>query len=280
VADEHGLLRVDFELGAAEPNEGHGFDALEAQIERRRTDRRLGGRTPLSEAQRRALEEAARSVAGVDLALVTARPDIETLARLVGEGDRLRMLDPGLSREMFAELRWSRQEAEATGDGLEVESLALSAVDRTGLELCRSPEALALVARWGLGAGLARLGRRWAATSSALGLLTTQGTSRTAYLEAGRAVQRLWLAATHAGLALHPLTFLPYAFALAQLGEGSGLAPATLQGLAKLRPNYERVLGLDGRASEVFLFRLSPGGGDGPSSLRRPLDQVLTFAGA
>ena len=44
---------------------------------------------------------AARSVSGVELTLVTERPQIEALAELVGQGDRLRMLDPELSREMF-----------------------------------------------------------------------------------------------------------------------------------------------------------------------------------
>jgi hypothetical protein len=89
---------------------------------------------------------AAWPVEGVGLHLVTERTPIEDLAALIGHGDRLRILDPGLSREMFAELRWTRAEAEASGDGLDVDSLALSATDRAGLELCRNPEALALVA--------------------------------------------------------------------------------------------------------------------------------------
>ena len=243
IHDESGELVLTFELGSSEPNEPHDHDVLATEIEHRRTDRRPGDRSPLPLAQWEELQAAARSVSGVELTLLTERPEIDALAELIGQGDRLRMLDPTLSREMFSELRWTREEAERTGDGLEVDSLALSATDRAGLELCRKPDALALLAKWNLGSGLARLGRNWAVASSALGLLTVKPAGRQDFVQAGRALQRLWLTATREGLALHPLTFLPYAFARLLRGGGRRFAPGTVQGLADLRAPYVELLG-------------------------------------
>jgi hypothetical protein len=178
---------------------------------------------------------------------------------------------------MFSELRWSREEAESTGDGLEVESLALSAVDRAGLELCRRHEALKLLAQWDLGSGLARMGQRWAASASALGLLVVKPAERMGYFHGGRALQRLWLSATRAGLSLHPMTFLPYGFARVVRGGGDGFASATVAGLRELRPGYLRAFGLSGDEGEVLLFRALPSRGPLPASVRRPVDEVLRF---
>jgi nitroreductase len=277
VAEEGGELVAMFDLGVATgAGEPHAFDTLEAYLERRHTDRRLGTQTPLRREQWEELQVAARSVDGVGLHLVSERVEIEELATLIGQGDRLRILDSGLSREMFAELRWTRAEAEASGDGLEVESLALAATDRAGLELCRKPEALALVAEWGLGSGLVRLGQRWASASSALGLLTVAPSDRLAYFRAGRAMQRLWLTAVAQGLGLHPLTFLPYAFAGLRAG-GQDFAPATRRELEELRAPYARLLELDGSEGEVLLFRLFPAAGAVPPAVRRPVSAVLRF---
>jgi hypothetical protein len=255
--------------------EPHDFDHLEMEIEHRATDRRKGARTPLPPEAREALRHAAGSVEGVELRLLTERADIDAMAALIGKGDRLRILDPALSEEMFSELRWSPAEAQATGDGLDLASLALSATDRAGLELARKPEALALLAEWGLGDALAKLGRETAEASSALGLITVKPADRAGYFRAGRAVQRVWLTASAQKLALHPLSFLPYAFARLLRGGGQGLAPSTARGLAELRAPYARLLKLDGSEGEVLLFRVFPSLGAVPRSVRRPVDAVL-----
>jgi hypothetical protein len=85
-------------------------------------------------------------------------------------------------------------------------------------------------------------------------------------------MQRVWLTATREGLALHPLTFLPYAFARLLRGGGRGFAPATAQGLAELRAPYARLLGLDGTEGEVLLFRLLRSMGATPASMRRAVE--------
>ncbi len=274
-----GDLRAIFDLAPStlQAREAHDFDHLGAHLEVRRTERRLGRRESLPPDAPSLLREAAESFDGVHLRLRTERAPIEALARLVGEGDRLRILDPGLSREMFAELRWTKSEATSRGDGLEVSALELSATDRAGLELARDPKALALLAEWGLGAALAQFGQKSAASSAAIGLLTVNATDRAAFFRAGRALQRLWLTATARGLGLHPMSFLPYAFARILRGGGQGLAPSTAQGLAALWPPYSQLFGLDPAEGQVLLFRLFPSTGPVTPSHRRAVDSVLQF---
>jgi hypothetical protein len=256
--------------------ESHSFDALAQHLGERSTARHLGDRRPLLLDELGALTDAAESMDGVRLRLLTQRADIEAMAELIGKGDRLRLLDPVLLREMLSELRWSRREASESNEGLEVESLALSVSDRAGLEMCRYPESLALLSEWGLGRSLAKLGRKTAAASSALGLLTVESSRREAFFAGGRAMQRLWLTAHGLKLALHPVTFLPYAFARVRHAGGRGFGERTVRGLAELREPYARRFRLRDEG-EVLLFRLSEAGPGGVRSLRRPVDEVLTF---
>ncbi len=270
-------LKATFDLGASKTTEVHKWDHLAPFLELRRTDRRMGDPSPLSAAEIGELRTPAESDMGVTLTLVTERCQIEALAELIGQGDRLRILDPGLRREMLAELRWTPSEVEASGDGLDVETLGLSAVDRAGLELCRRSEPLELLAKWDLGSGLSRLGRRWSSASSALGLMTVEPVDRLGYFRAGRALQRMWLTATREGLALHPLTFLPYAFARVGRADGRGFAPATIRGLENIRPAYVRLLDLAGPAGEALLFRVVRSPVPAPRSARRPVRATLRF---
>jgi hypothetical protein len=91
----------------------------------------------------------------------------------------------------------------------------------------------------------------------------------------GRALQRLWLAATELHLAVHPMTALPYLFARLIRGGGEGLDEQTMIGLHRLRPMYERLFRVTPTTAEVLLFRIGFGERVGTRSLRRPLDDVL-----
>jgi hypothetical protein len=95
------------------------------------------------------------------------------------------------------------------------------------------------------------------------------------FFSAGRALQRLWLVATERSLAIHPMTALPYLFARLIRG-GEGLDEQTIMELHRVRPIYERLFGVTPSTAEVLLFRVGRVETVDKSSLRRPLDDVLT----
>src|SRR5262249_44388384 len=98
-----------------------------------------------------------------------------------------------------------------------------------------------------------------------VGLLTTSGTTRQGYLKAGRAFQRVWLAATKLGLALHPLGSLPIFLERLRRQGGQGLAEHHKRSLARVSQRFFRLFpGAEGRGL-VILFRL---GQASPCSVR------------
>ena len=197
------------------------------------------------------------------------------LGELVGAVDRLRILHPRMHHELFRELRWSRKEAEATGDGIDVTSLALSPVDMAGLQLCRRWSSMELVRQWGGGRNLEKMSRKYVAGSSAIGLIVMPTARPDDYFNGGRALERMWLTATERRLAIHPITATPYYFALLLRQGGQGLDASTIAELRALRPEFERLFGLTTPTAEVLLFRVAYASLETTRSRRRPIDDVL-----
>ena len=265
--------------GDARPGvEGHDWDGLHIQMPRRRTTRRFSDRRPLPADTLTALTHAVRSVPGCDVQWIVDEADRAEISALIGSGDRLRLLFPPTHAELFAELRWTKAQAEGTGDGIDVATLGLSESDRAGLMLCRDPASLELVRQWGGGRNLEKLSRKQVARASAVGLITSARCRPIDYAMAGRAVQRMWLVATRDDVAVHPMATLPYFFARLVRGGGKGLDNTTLTELRALRPRYERLFRLGPTTGEALLFCLGFGDGEPIPSRRRALDDVLHTA--
>jgi hypothetical protein len=82
-------------------------------------------------------------------------------------------LTESLNRFLVSEIRWTRQEADNTRDGICLESLELSPVDQAGFQLCRDWTTLDLVRRMGGGHGLEKASSKALAGASAVGLITS-----------------------------------------------------------------------------------------------------------
>jgi hypothetical protein len=129
----------------------------------------------------------------------------------------------------------------------------------------------------GGGRALEDLARQAIDSASAVGLITVAGTGREDYFRGGRAVQRLWLTAASVGLALQPMTGLPYLLARLERGGGVGLRPCDQVELRAIRSARDALFAADPGRADVFLFRVHHGGPPTARSLRRPLDAVLSF---
>jgi hypothetical protein len=190
---------------AAEP---HIRDSLYDVIQIRHTNRRNGHRRALPSEHIEAVVGATRSVPGADIQLLTSPDALDELGQIIGAGDRLRLFDKDLHAEFMAEIRWTKGEAERRKDGIDIETLELSPLDRAGLEMCRHWNSLDLVRQWKQGVGLEKISRRAIDASSAVALITMPRTRLIDYFHGGRAVQRAWLTANRNRIALHPMTAL------------------------------------------------------------------------
>jgi molybdopterin/thiamine biosynthesis adenylyltransferase/nitroreductase len=258
--------------------EPHWRDDLYCQIALRHTNRKIGTRHPLAPEVLTDLTTAVRSIPMVDLQWLTSPGDLARIGELIGITDRLRLLSPTTHDELYNELRWTKQET-AKGDGIDIDTLELAPLDRVGLEIMRDRQVPALVRAWGAGRKLEEPARRSIAASSAVGLVVAAKSQPSAFFTAGRAFQRLWLAATERGICVQPMTALPYFMARLKRGQGAGFDSQMVQELARLRPCWELIFHNNQDAAEAMLFRVGMGTDTDKRSLRRPLDHVLTARG-
>lgn len=279
VADEPGLAAaIDLLPGPGGRAEPHWHEELAEFIGERHTNRKNGPRVPLEPPVFEALRAATRSVAGAELQFVTDEPGLTEVAALIGSADRLRLIDPRYNREMFAEVRWTEEEAEATRDGISLDSLELRAADRAALAMCRRVEALAFLRTFGGGQGLLKMSTKSMASASAVGLLTVPRASARDFYDGGRAMQRMWLTAHAQGVAICPMTVLIYLFARLYHGGGEGLDEQAIAELHALRSRWLKLFPVAPETGEVLLFRMSRADAPSVRSHRRPVDEILTFA--
>jgi nitroreductase len=246
------------------------------QVYLRVTNRRLSQRRPLDPVDRAAVEQAMQTP-GARLQLLSDSRRLEHIGQILGEADRFRFLCQELHREMMREVRWTPSEVERTRDGLDLATLELSPVDRAGMRLIASWPVMAYVRRLGKGRALEQSARKAVTASTAVGLLTMNGVGPTSFFAGGRAVQRIWLRATARRLAFQPMTALPYLFARLERGGGEGLAEDERQALRELRTRYRELFEVPSGHAEIMLFRIAHAEAPTARSLRRRLDDVLSF---
>jgi hypothetical protein len=202
---------------------------------------------------------------------------LQEIGRLVGAADRIRMLNPITHHEMVEEIRWTASEVETHRDGIDVETLGLSASDRAGLDLCRDWSSLELLSAIDGGRNLEKISTRQMKDAAAVGLITVDRSRPTDYFAAGRAVQRMWLTASKIGIAVHPMTALIYFFARLVRGGGHGLTQAAVNELHILRSRFGALFQITPTAGEAMLFRIGFADFDPKRSVRRTASDVLRY---
>lgn len=264
-----------FSVNLAGPAPANARDPLASFIEARTTNRRLGERRGLDVKQLSALQQAAGE-RGAELSLVSDPETLAEVGEILGGVDRFRFFCERLHTAMLSELRWSPAEALATGDGIDVATLELDAVGMAGLALLAKPRTAQFLRSLGKGARLENSARKSIASASAVGLIRVQGTDRSAYFQAGRALQRIWLTATRLGLAFQPMSVAPYLFLRLTRGDGEGFTTDESATLGRLHERFASIFEPRGGWAEPMLFRLTHAPAPSSRALRRPVAAILT----
>ncbi len=262
--------------GTGEPTAATLEDArLGEVLGQRVTNRRFGVRATLPVDASAALSDIAARANG-RLRLLTEPTHLDRFADLHGETERLRILNPTMHQEMMHELRWSDHETTSTRDGIDLVTLELTATDRAAMEVLKRPRVAAMLLGISGGAGLKTPSRKAIAGSSAVGLVTTAGSSPEAYFRGGVAMQRVWLYAGSLGWAFQPMTAMLYVFARLE-GGGSGLNAAEQRAYSRQYDAYRSLFELAPPETGVMAFRLAKADAPTARSLRRPISDTLTI---
>jgi hypothetical protein len=235
------------------------FDAeLIPFLEKRVTNRR---RDALQSIVGDPLREIAHE-SGAMLEIVSDRAKIACISEIVAEGDKVRMLDERMHRELMSEVRWTKEEAQS-GDGLDLATLELPAADIAGLRMLRRPSVVRAIRDVRGGDGLKKMTRKSFEAASLVALLRFADSDvRRAHLLGGQALERVWLRANARGIAVHPMT--PFFFFLPR------------DKPEVLRERFDEAFPPMKNAYNMILVRLGIAGPPTARSLRKPLEAILT----
>lgn len=231
-------------------------------VSRRATHRGRGERRPLRGSDVLALIEGTRA-RRTRLELCLTGRAVQDLAFALGRAEALRLDHPTLRREALDAVRSHG----SSPDGIPVEALGL-------------PEVSLHALREGVPAGreIAAHVRDRVLESSAIGVMSVEADDPARLLRAGRAVQRVWLAATDRGLSLQPLT-MPDALLRAARARPALFDGATRAEIAELCDVVDRACPASASRRRVLMFRLFHADAPGPRTPRRRLEEVLELGG-
>jgi len=252
-------------------------DPLFDHLHRRNTNRRLYEPRPLPDEARQALLHAADGVPGARVYLSKNDMERDQLARLLCQNDRLVFENPHLHRFLFDHIRFTPDEAARTGDGMDLRSFELPAMDRLAFGMLKNWNAVKMVNSFGfLSKKVTKQAEKQCLSASAIGLVSVAGDANADFINAGRAMERVWLEATRLGLQLHPMAGLGcliYRIGRGATGEFSGEHVATIR---DIESGLRQAFGC-GVETLGMLFRVGYAAPPTAASLRKPLNDVVTF---
>ena len=259
-------------LERTEPTEK---DPLYEQIPRRHTNRQLHHGPAIPQATIEALGNAIGPWPLVRLCAVSSATEKQTAAALLGKGQALIIQHHVLFGEMMRELRWTRQEAERTRDGVAISTLELPTAAVLLLRALRGcPPLRKLLPR---GALEKMLDASVLGCSHLCVLASREPFSTDALVHAGRALQRLWLKATALQLAIQPIATLPFLLLRLHRFGGAGLSASEARELDALGAGLKALHSLGEEEFPVLIFRLSsPVAAASDRALRLPYQSLYS----
>ncbi|MGB8697906.1 MAG: hypothetical protein WCD18_00685 [Thermosynechococcaceae cyanobacterium] len=249
----HPLARFEY-WSRHDPPIAPAIDLYEA-IEQRVTNRQPFDGTIIAPEALDTLQVAAQTHGGIcQLWSLQDRASKKVAAQILGKADRIRMQHPALHQQLFGELRWTREAAESSQDGIHIQTLEFTPPALLGL---------ALLSRY----AIARLFPRKAVEALPLPALLScshfcclslnQPITPAALFTAGQVLQQVWLRATCLELALQPWTALPFFWIRALFFPGTGFSPSEELEIKTLGEDLRQLFGLSPASFPLFLFRLS-----------------------
>jgi len=261
---------------ASPTTETHHNDELSRSISLRYTNRNISERKALKKEDLSYLDKIVSSVNGAKLLLFEEAGQIEELKKVLAEVDKLFMTNKQGHTHFIHEIRWSKKEAEITRDGIDINTLDLTPSERAGLILTRNWNVTKHIKKWNLGKEFGKLSKKAVDASGALGMITMPAFDLNHCFDGGRAVQKVWLGATHKGIAFQPMSISTFLFS--KVGDNN------FEDIEDIREEtsvlYQRlrdICGLTDGQKDVFFFRLAIAEEPQIKSLRRTVKDVLMF---
>ncbi len=243
---------VTIQLSKATPEPDPYYDA----IFRRQTNRFPYRKVKISEQTLQALQQTVAKIDGAKVSLVTEQDTIEQLADILKVNDRIVFENKKIHQFLFDKIRWNKQQIEQTQDGMPVDALGLSFMEKLFFPLLRFWGYVSVANVFGL-SKIIELKCWWQCRqASLLGMLAIKGTDKAAFVEGGRAVQRLWLEVTVQGLSMQPIIGLTLLIGQLRQDRLNALSEKHQLFIQQANEKLPELFGLDTEDTLVMGFRL------------------------
>ena len=245
----------------------------------RHTNRKLGKRQQLNADFYLQLQDVVGKFANVNIYFTEDENQLAELADIIAECDKVRLLNKLGHEEFYHELRWDRDEAEKTKDGVEVASVDITQSEIAGFKVAGDWKAIELLADWGKGDAFKKMSLKAVKSASAIVVFTIPEFTHAQLVNAGRAVQNAWIFANQQGVSVHPMLSPAFFFNRLVHGHGAELSNDVAGKLSLLRERFLKIFPLNngngGDQKEVFLMKVAIADSIGAKSLRK--DKIDLF---
>ena len=179
--------------------------------------------------------------------------------------------------DFLAEMVWTDEEAKRTKKGVDIGTLDLTASEKIGFRMIQDYRVIQQLNKWKGGRGLEKVSLKSALSASAIGLITMPEYSIDSFFEGGRAVERVWLTATHEGIAFQPLSISTFLFNRLRYEGDKMFTPEMAKELTEMREKAEQIFSLDKESVDILMFRIFQTDRIPKRSERVPVEAILSF---
>jgi hypothetical protein len=247
---------------------------LDGVIDQRCVNRKPQWRVPPAEGL---IEDWTRVVAeaGGRLQWLTDRGDIKACARLCERADWIRYTNRQAHESFMAELRFSREEAKRTCDGLPIPTLEAGPLAGPVLQFLRPWVRTRRLNHVKLYRALSLQTRMLVVRSGAIGLLDMPTWQDAAFLGGGQVLERLWLSINAADVAFQPVTVVTLFLLRLLRHGGEGFTPQQRRWVQDLVQPFEALFGPVGQRGLIMLFRVGYASAPTARTFRRKLEDFI-----
>ncbi|EOR92879.1 putative MOLYBDOPTERIN BIOSYNTHESIS PROTEIN MOEY [Arcticibacter svalbardensis MN12-7] len=266
-------------------NEEVTADAVELAkyIYIRNTNRKLAERTVLGSDFYHRMENVVHQIDHVNLHYTEDELALAELADIIAECDKVRLLNQMGHEEFFHEIRWNKEEAGKTKNGVEIDAVDITPSEKAGFRVAQDWNAVKLLAQWDKGNAFKKMSLDGIKCASGIVVLSVPEFTHEALIEAGRAAQKAWIFACQQHVAVHPMLSTAFFFNRLMHGKGKELPAHVADKLSLLRQRFLKVFALEDVNAgnpvqkEVFLMKVSIAPDADSTSLRKDKTELFDW---
>ncbi len=250
------------------------YDPLYEAIFSRSTNRFHYQSWRLPDEDRQKLIDSVKQVENVTGYFVHNPKIIKKLARVLMVNDRIVFELKDIHGFLFDKIRWSQQQIDETKDGMPVDTLGLNGFEKLFFPLMRYWWFVKTANIFGLSRVIG--GKCWynCLNAAIIGQLTIKQADRYGFIQAGRAMQRVWLEATRQGLAFQPIVGLPLLMYRAKANALQAFSDKHRQAVETAESSLREIFQIDQSEQLIVGFRIGKGTNVSAKTPRKPVLKI------